>query len=56
MAWEGVGQRKLFNISDRHLLQYSMFRCVCFYILAQQKTKIPYSVLTYRDLFCVAGK
>ena len=52
MAWEGVGQSKLFHISYRHLLQYSMFRCM----FAQQKTKIPYSVLTYRDLLCVAAK
>ena len=28
MAWEGVGQSKLFNISYRHLFQYSMFRCM----------------------------
>ena len=25
-------------------------------LVAQQKTKIPCSVLTYRDLFCVAAK
>lgn len=32
------------------------FFCVRFYVLAQQKTQNPYSMLTYRDLFCVVEK